>query len=230
MRKIWSRYKILIITLFVVSTVAMSFIYNLQKAPPSLPVYNPNMLSESLVDSSVQYVRKYHTIPDFKLVNQNGDTITQADYKNKIYVADFFFTTCQSICPKLTGSMKRVQDATNNDDEIKLISHSVTPKIDSVAQLKRYAKKNGVNDTKWNLVTGPKKEIYNLARKSYCVAKSEGDGGQYDMIHTENIALIDREKRIRGFYDGTNPEEIDKLLDDINTLKEIEALEENRED
>lgn len=223
MKEIWSRYKILAITLFVISAVAMTFIYNLQKAPLSLPIYQPNMLSKSLVDTSVQYVRTFHTIPDFKLVNQNGDTITQTDYKGKIYVADFFFTTCQSICPKLTGSMKRVQDATSDDDEIKLISHSVTPRIDSVAQLKRYAKKHGVIDSKWNLVTGPKKEIYDLARKAYCVAKTKGDGGKYDMIHTENIALIDREKRIRGFYDGTDPKDIDKLLDDIKILEKIEA-------
>lgn len=222
---IWAhikKYWIFVVTFSIIALVSMSFIFKLHEPPPSLPVYAPDMIDHSLVDTSVQFVRKYHTIPDFKLVNQNGDTITQADYEGKIYVADFFYTTCPSFCPELTASMKKVQEATKNDDEIKLISHTVTPKIDTVAQLKRYAVKNGVDDSKWNLVTGPKKEIYNLARKSYCVAKSNGNGGPYDMVHTENLALIDKEKRIRGFYDGTKPEEVKKLLNDIKILKKLE--------
>lgn len=223
LKKVWKKYWILIVTLFVISATSMGFIYQLFKPPVSLPIYSPSMLNKSLVDTSVQFVRKYHTIPDFKLVNQNGDTITQADYKGKIYVADFFYTTCPTLCPILTAAMKEVQKATLNDDQVKLISHTVTPKIDTVAQLKRYAKENGVIDSKWNLLTGSKKEIYDLARKSYCVAKSEGDGGPYDMIHTENLALIDTEKRIRGFYDGTDPKEVQKLLKDIKILEKIEA-------
>ncbi len=192
-----------------------------------LPIYNPNIIDESLVDPSIQYVRKFHTIPDFALLNQNGDTITQKDYEGKIYVADFFYTTCPSFCPKLTNSLERVQKATLNDDEIMLASFSVTPNIDTVEQLKRYAEKNGVITGKWNLLTGSKKEIYNLARKGYCVVKSNGDGGKYDMIHTENLVLIDKEKRIRGFYDGTNPEEVDKLLSDIQILKTLSATDQN---
>src|SRR5699024_4736885 len=148
-------------------------------------------------DPSIQFVRKYHTIDDFKLINQNGDTITQADYEDKIYVADFFYTTCPTFCPQLTESMKKVQDATKDDDEIKLLSHTVTPEIDSVPVLRNYADENGVIDGKWNLVTGMKKDIYELARKSYCVVKEDGDGGEYDMIHTENLALIDKSKHIR---------------------------------
>lgn len=219
------RYWIFILTMLVLSVVSMGFIYKLHQPPPSLPIYAPNMLDESLVDSSVQYVRKYHKIADFKLLNQNGDTITQADYKNKIYVADFFYTTCPSFCPELTASLKRVQEATQDDDEIKLVSYSVTPEIDSVPVLKDYALKYGVDDKKWNLLTGSKKEIYELARKSYCVVKEDGDGGKYDMIHTENLALIDTKKRIRGYYDGTSSEEVEQLLEDIQTLKKIEALE-----
>lgn len=230
--KFLKRYWIFIVTFSVIATVSMGFIYELHKPPPSLPIYNPDMLDASLVDSSMQKVRKYHTIPDFKLINQNGDTITQAAYKGKIYVADFFYTTCPSFCPILTANMKKVQDKYKDDDEIKLLSHSVTPKIDSVAQLKKYAEKKGVDDDKWNLVTGPKKEIYDLARKSYFVAKDGGGngpgaGGKYDMIHTENLALIDEEKRIRGFYDGTDDDEVQDLLDDIKTLKKIEH---NREE
>lgn len=104
------------------------------------------------------------------------------------------------------------------------MSHTVTPEIDTVEQLKRYAEEHGVQDGKWDLVTGPKKEIYELARKSYFVVKDQGDGGDYDMIHTENFALIDKKKRIRGFYDGTDEDEVQQLLKDIETLKEIEEL------
>ncbi len=223
LRRQLKKYWILIVALFVISSISMGFIYQLYKPPPSLPIYNPSMIDKSLVDPSVQFVRKYHTIPDFSMINQNGDTITQADYANKIYVADFFYTTCPSFCPILTDAMEKIQKTTLNDNEIKLISFTVTPEIDTVAQLKRYAEKNGVIDGKWNLVTGSKKEIYNLARKGYCVAKSKGDGGKYDLIHTQNLVLVDKEKRIRGFYDGTNPDDVEKLLDDIQTLKEIEA-------
>lgn len=226
--KLIRKYWIFVLTFSVISIVSMGFIYKLHQPPPSLPIYSPNMLDESLVDPEVQYVRKYHYIPDFSLINQNGDTITQADYEGKIYVADFFYTTCPSFCPELTASLKRIQEATEGDDHVKLISHTVTPEIDSVAQLKKYAVEHGVDDSKWNLVTGPKKEIYELARRSYCVVKDDGDGGDYDMIHTENFALIDTKKRIRGFYDGTDPHEVDQLLEDIKTLKKIEKEAQKR--
>ena len=119
----------------------------------------------------------------------------------------------------MTDHMVDVQKEILSDDEVMLLSHSVTPKIDSVAQLKRYAIKKGVNDAKWNLVTGDKKQIYELARKSYLAVKTIGDGGSFDMIHTENFMLIDKKRQIRGFYDGTNTEDIDKLLEDIKILK-----------
>lgn len=185
-----------------------------------MPIYQPAMVSEELVDSTIQYQKKYHKIADFSLLNQNGKTITQETYKDKIYVADFFFTTCQTICPIMTDHMYQIQKEILNDDDIMLLSHSVTPKIDSVAQLKKYAKEKGVIDLKWNLVTGDKKQIYELARKSYLAVKTDGNGDEYDMIHTENFMLIDKKRQIRGFYDGTKQEEIDRLLDDIATLKE----------
>jgi protein SCO1/2 len=135
-------------------------------------------------------------------------------------VADFFFTTCQSICPIMTNHMSVIQDKIMDDNDVMLLSFSVTPEIDSVAQLKRYAIEKGVNDKKWNLVTGDKKQIYELARKSYLAVKTTGDGGPFDMIHTENFMLIDKKKQIRGFYDGTNPDDIDRLMDDIKILKQ----------
>jgi protein SCO1/2 len=171
-----------------------------------------------MVDTTIQYKKKYHTIADFSLTNQNGKIITQDNYKDKIYVANFFFTTCQTICPIMTKNMYEVQKRTITDNDIMLLSHTVTPEIDTVAQLKRYADEKGVNASKWNLVTGDKKQIYELARKSYLAVKDNGDGGPFDMIHTENFILVDKARQIRGFYDGTNPEEIDRLMEDIKIL------------
>jgi protein SCO1/2 len=193
--------------------------YNALKPQERLPIYEPSMINPELVDSTLHYKRKYHTIADFELINQNGETITQKDYQGKIYVADFFFTTCPSICPIMTKNMAEIQASILDDNEILLLSHSVTPKIDSVPQLKKYALEKGVIDSKWNLVTGDKKKIYELARKSYFAVLNDGDGGPYDMIHTENFILIDKKSRIRGTYDGTSTEEIKKLINDISILK-----------
>ncbi len=225
MLKFFAKYKPFAITMVILSAIILTIFYNLYKPAPMLPIYQPTMVDKALVDTSMQYVKKFHHIADFKLVNQNGDTITQDNYKNKIYVANFFFTTCQSICPIMTDNMVKIQEKLKNDDKVKLLSHTVIPETDTVAQLKRYAIEKGVDDSKWNLVTGPKKEIYDLARKSYMAVKTTGDGGKYDMIHTENFMLIDSKKRIRGFYDGTDLDDIDKLLDDIATLEEIEKRE-----
>ena len=212
-------YKIFGIVFLILSIIIITLIYNILNVYQPLPIYQPNRVSSELVDSTIQYVKKYHKIADFNLINQNGKTITQNDYKDKIYVADFFFTTCQTICPIMTNHMAQIQDKIKNDEEVMLLSHTVTPEIDTVAQLKRYALKKGVDDSKWNLVTGDKKHIYELARKSYLAVKDFGDGGPYDMIHTENFMLIDKKRQIRGFYDGTNAEAIDKLLEDIEILK-----------
>jgi len=203
----------------VLSAIIIISFYNILTPTKVLPIYQPAQVNFELVDSTIQHKKKYHKIADFKLVNQNGDTITQAFYKDKIYVADFFFTTCQTICPIMTDLMYEIQKQTISDPEVLLLSHTVTPEIDSVAQLKRYAKKKLVNSSKWNLVTGDKKQIYDLARTSYLAVKTSGDGGPYDMIHTENFMLIDKKKQIRGFYDGTDPKAIEKLLDDIKVLK-----------
>ncbi len=195
-------------------------IYNILNVKKPLPIYQPAMVSEELVDSTIQHKIKYHRIADFSLINQNCEIITQNTYKDKIYVADFFFTSCQTICPIMTDHMYQIQKEIINDDEVMLLSHSVTPRIDSVAQLKKYAKEKGVIDRKWNLTTGDKKHIYELARKSYLAVKTQGNGDMYDMIHTENFMLIDKKRQIRGFYNGTKPEDIEKLLKDIKTLKE----------
>lgn len=213
-------YKKFAIVFAIISIIILAVIYNILNVDKVLPIYQPAKVNLELVDSTIQHINKYHKIADFKLTNQNGEIITQNDYQDKIYVADFFFTTCQTICPIMTENMAEIQKSILQDDDVMLLSHSVTPKIDSVAQLKRYAIKKGVNDTKWNLVTGDKKEIYKLARKSYLAVKTYGNGDEYDMIHTENFMLIDKKRQIRGFYDGTKQEDINQLLSDIKILKE----------
>ncbi len=206
--------------LLVFSIVTITLFYTALKPEKSLPIYNPSDVNPELVDSTIQYVSKYHTIADFSFVNQNGKTITQKDYEGKVYVADFFFTTCGSICPKMTTNLVEVQKAILHNPKVMLLSHTVFPETDSVPVLKAYALKNGVVDSKWNLVTGDKKEIYTMARKSYLAVKLGRPEELYDMVHTENFVLVDQKKRVRGFYDGTKKEDIERLIADINYLCE----------
>lgn len=209
--------------MLILSGVIIYTFYTVLKPQEKLPIFQPDEVNVELVDSTVQYVRKFHKIADFQLVNQNGDTITQEKFKDKIYIADFFFTTCQTICPIMTDHMAQLQKQLIDIDDVLLLSHTVTPEIDTIAQLKKYAIEKGVVDTKWQLVTGDKKQIYNLARKSYLASKSNGNGGPYDLIHTENFVLVDKQRRVRGFYDGTTPESVDEILNDIQILQQEES-------
>jgi protein SCO1/2 len=220
MKSLFYKYRIFFGVLLVFSIIVISLFYSALKPKKSLPIFNPSDVNPELVDTTVQYISKYHTIADFSFTNQNGETITQKDYEGKVYVADFFFTTCKSICPKMTTNLVDVQKAFLHNPKVKLISFSVMPDVDNVSVLKEYAKINGVVDSKWNLVTGDKKEIYTMARKSYLAVKQGKPDEQYDMVHTENFVLVDSKKRVRGFYDGTNKEEIQRLIQDINWLCE----------
>ncbi len=202
----------------VFSIIIIFLFYQALKPKKTLPIFNPADVNPELVDSTVQYVQKYHTIADFRFTNQNGKTVTQKDYEGKIYVADFFFTTCGSICPIMTTNMVDVQKAFANNPKVMLLSHTVFPENDSVPVLKAYAIKKGVNDKKWNLVTGDKKAIYTMARKSYLAVKLGKPSEIYDMVHTENFVLVDQKRRVRGFYDGTKKAEIQRLIDDVNWL------------
>lgn len=184
-----------------------------------LPIYNPSNFNPELVDKSLRNSNKYHTVSDFELINQNGKTITQNDYKDKIYVTDFFFTSCKTICPIMTNNMAKLQEEFINDNDIMFLSLSVTPEIDNVSVLREYATNKGVIDSKWNVTTGSKKHIYKLARKSYFAVVEKGDGGLQDFIHTPNFILIDKKKQIRGIYDGTNNDDIKQVIKDIRTLK-----------
>ena len=222
MKSILYRYRKFLVGFLVFSAVTLYFFYMALKPAKTLPIYNPADVNPELVDTTVQYISKYHTIADFSFTNQNGKTITQKDYEGKIYVADFFFTTCGSICPKMTTNLIDVQKAFLDNPKVMLLSHTVFPEIDSVSVLKEYAKIYGVNDNKWNLVTGDKKEIYTMARKSYLAVKQGKPDQLYDMVHTGNFVLVDSKRRVRGFYDGTKKEEIQRLIEDINWLLEDE--------
>jgi protein SCO1 len=218
MLSFFKKYRWFIVVVSVLSSIILSLFYSALKPKKTLPIYNPSMVNPELVDSTVQYISKYHTIADFSFINQNGKIITQKDYEGKIYVADFFFTTCGSICPKMTTNLVEIQKAFSNNPKVMLLSHTVFPETDSVAVLKGYALKNGVIDSKWNLVTGDKKQIYTMARKSYLAVKLGKPEELYDMVHTENFVLVDSKRRVRGFYDGTKKEEMDRLIEDIHFL------------
>ena len=160
----------------------------------------------------------YHTIPAFSFTNQDGKTVTDKDYGSCIYVADFFFTTCHSICPVMSNQMERVYSHYKGNKEVKFLSHTVDPDIDTVEQLKRYAIKHDADAPQWNFVTGNKKDLYAIARGGYLLNVEKGDGGPDDFIHTQEFALIDKEKRIRGFYDGTDSTNMKEMMKDMDLL------------
>ena len=226
MLRYFIKYKVFFTVFVIFSAITISLFYTALKPKKMLPVYNPSDVNPELVDSTMQDISKYHKISDFSFINQNGKIITQKDYEGKIYVADFFFTTCGSICPKMTTNLTFVQKAILNNPKVMLLSHSVMPDIDDVAILKKYAIKNGVIDAKWNLVTGDKKDIYKMARLSYLAVKQGKPNEMYDMVHTENFVLVDAKRQVRGFYDGTNLDKptkdgiknVQQLIEDIEFL------------
>lgn len=218
----FKKSKSTLIFLFFFTIVFVPVLYFLVKPKSQLPVYNPVDVNPRLVDDAVKHISRDHKIADFHLVNQNGKEISRKDFEGKIYIADFFFTRCQTICPIMAINMSELQEYFKNDADIKLLSHSVTPVIDSVPVLKAYANKNKAIDGKWEITTGDKKHIYELARKSYFAVLDEGDGGEQDFIHTEQFILVDQKMQIRGFYDGTDATEIDRIIKDVAILKKEE--------
>ena len=189
-----------------------------------LKVYNPFDVNPALVDSSLQDKRTDHSISDFAFLNQLGDTIRKKDVAGKIFVADYFFTTCGGICPKMTLQLQRVQREFSDDPNFLILSHTVNPKIDTVEVMYNYAERFEADHNKWWFLTGSKEDLYIMARKSYLVVPDEADpnfthGDESDFIHTENFVLIDPDGRIRGMYDGTNEAEVSELIRDVYDLK-----------
>lgn len=184
-----------------------------------LPYYNtPDFTPQFLnTDEAAKIIS--HRIGDFKFTDQDGNQVTQQTVNGKVHVAAFFFTACGSICPKMTAQLKRVQDAFAGDSSIVLLSYSVTPWLDSVPVLQRYAQKHNVNAAQWHLLTGYKSAIYDLARKSYFAEEEIGyTRDSTEFLHTEHFILVDRTSRIRGIYNGTLALETDQLIKDIRQL------------
>ncbi len=191
------------------------------QATLELPFYNsPEFTPEWIAKSDSNYSR-IHTVGSFQFTNQKGETIDNADLAGKIYAANFFFTSCPSVCPRMTENLLRVQDAYGDDPDVKLVSHTVMPWVDSVETLNEYANIKGINNDHWYLLTGEKDKLYQVARQYYFADEGFGKTvtSESDFLHTENIVLIDQKGRIRGVYNGTLPLQINKLIEDIGRLK-----------
>lgn len=211
-----ARRAVIVGILFCVAIVAVW--YFLLRPSDRLPVYHPAQLDPRLVDPAVRGEQGEHHISDFRLTDQLGRTVTLETVRGKVVLADFFFTTCATICPRMSSQMVRVQEAFKDDPRLMILSHSVTPEMDSVPVLKEYGERYGADPERWRLLTGDRPQIYRLARRSYFAALDDGDGGPDDFVHTENFVLADTQGRLRGFYDGTSPEDVDRAIGDIARL------------
>ena len=194
-----------------------------QSRVESLPFYNEATFTPHWIAPNDPALDTFHRISPFQLLNQEGEVITEETFEDKIYVADFFFTICPGICPKMTSNMKDLQEEFLEDNDVLLLSHSVMPETDSVAVLKKYALNKGILASKWHLVTGPRRAIYKLGRKDYFVEEDLGLGMQAnDFLHTENFVLVDKNRHIRGIYNGLNKSSINQLVADVRTLQQEE--------
>lgn len=215
--------RILFLVLF--SIAGVTFTYFMTRPKPnaeSLPIINPIDVPEDMVDPELLRVGYGHTIGKFSFKNQNNKTITQEDVRGKVYVVEYFFTTCKTICPRMNAQMQRVHEKFRKNDDVKILSFSVDPETDTVEQLKRYADAHNSKGNQWNFLTGKRDDIYELARTSFFTlkpteAENQGDVGS-DFIHTNNFVLVDKLMRIRGYYDGTNPKDVDKMMRDMELL------------
>ncbi len=185
----------------------------------TLPFYNDPEFTPRWIESSSAWYDSIHTIPSFSFTDQDGQTVTEKMVEGKIYVANFMFTSCVSICPVMTDNMKILQKEFEHDEEVVLLSHSVLPTVDSVSVLKKYAERKGIISSKWHLLTGNRDSIYSLAKRQYYAGDSIGFyGNQRDFLHTENFILVDKHRRIRGVYNGTIKFEMERIIEDIRTL------------
>lgn len=213
--------RIFFLTIFSILMITIIYFAN-QPEEKSLPVINPVDLNDEMVDPELLRVGYGHTIGKFSFLDQDGKLITQEDVRGKVYVVEYFFTTCGTICPKMNKQMQRVHKAYKGNKNVNILSFTVDPKTDTVEQMKRYATQHGADASQWHFLTGSKDSLYRLARTSFFVlkpaeAENQGDVGS-DFIHTNNFVLVDKQMRIRGYYDGTSAKEVDKLIHDIDHL------------
>jgi protein SCO1/2 len=216
--------RILFLAIFFIIGVTITYFMIVPKKEKPLPIINPVDLSEEMVDPELLRLGYGHTIGDFSFKDQTGKLFTQKQLKGKIFVAEYFFTTCGTICPKMNVQMQRVQEAFNSNYKVQILSFTVNPAVDTIEQMQRYANEHSADAKQWHFLTGEKDKLYDLARKSFFVlkpaeAENQGDVGS-DFIHTNNFVLVDQKMRIRGYYDGTSIKEVDKLIHDIEHLLE----------
>ena len=214
--------RIVFILVVLIICVAISYTMLRKNDQKPLPIINPTDLKKELVDPELLAVGQGHTIGNFSFTNQDGITITEKEIENKVFVAEYFFSTCKSICPIMNQQMQRIQKTYKGNKSVKILSFTVDPETDNSETLKTYAVQHGYQKGQWHFLTGTKSSLYSLARKSFFVLKPAeatnlGDAGN-DFIHTNNFVLVDKKKRIRGYYDGTNPDEITELIQDIELL------------
>lgn len=217
--------KFIVIGFLLVIGITITYMMTKPKEKP-LPVINPVNLEEEMVDPDLLMERKGygHTIGDFSFTDQNGKAITQNDVKGHVYVAEYFFTTCGSICPVMNEQMTRVHEAYKDEDEFEILSFTVDPEVDNVERMKAYAEQHNADADQWHFLTGEKEKLYELARKSFFVlkpAEAENKNSpdvKFDFIHTNNFVLVDRKMRIRGYYDGTSTSSVDSLIHDVSRL------------
>lgn len=216
----------IVITAVIGTAVTVGYFMLKNDAQPKhqLPVFNPIDLDESMVSTDQQGIGYGHKIKPFRFLDQDSNWISSDIIKGKIWVAEYFFTTCKTICPKMNELMKNVQRTYSDDPQVKIMSFTVDPETDTPSQLKRYAEDHQYNPNQWYFLTGDKKDLYQFARQSIFVLKPAeaanlGDAGS-DFIHTNNFVLIDQEGRIRGYYDGTKEKEVNQLIADIRLLKD----------
>lgn len=214
--------RVFAVTLITLVAIMIAYSYNLKKPVKELPIYNPIDVKAEMVDTSLLRKGYGHKIGNFSFLNQNGQIVSNKTVKGKVYVVEYFFTTCGTICPKMNNEMQRVQKAYSQNSKFAILSFTVNPEIDTVEQMKRYADAHNANANQWHFLTGDKKDLYHLARTSFFVlkpaeAQNLGDAGS-DFIHTNNFVLIDQLGRIRGYYDGTSPKKVDELISDIQLV------------
>lgn len=214
--------KVLILLVIAISGILISYFMIKPSGKKALKIINPIDVKAEMVDSLMRGLGYGHQIGAFSFSNQDGKIISLKDVKGNVFVAEYFFTTCGTICPQMNRQMQRVQEAYLKNDDLKILSFTVDPEIDTIAQMKMYAQSHKAKAGKWHFLTGDKTKLYDLARKSFFVlkpaeAKNLGDAGS-DFIHTNNFVLVDKKLQIRGYYDGTSAHEVDKLIKDIQLL------------
>lgn len=196
----------------------MALVLACDNSPKRLPIMGERDTVTKEVDGKMVTDTVYNTIPDFAFINQDGDTVTQKNVEGKIYITDFFFTSCPTICPVMKRQMIKVYDKIKDNPDVMILSHSIDPDHDTPAVLNKYAQDLGVQGTQWEFLTGPKEKIYDIGQGSYLVTAKEDDTAEGGYIHSGAFILVDKDRRVRGMYDGTTDEGTKKLMDDIDVL------------